>query len=389
VLDLDDARRRAEHRDRWRNQRAAAGLLRGERVADCQRSLTGLGVSVMRDDDGRASYAGVMCCDSRWHCPLCAAKITERDRRKVQHGIMLWTRDGGAVYLATQTFRHDITLPIGEGVEKMQLAQSRMKATRAYKRIMERAGALGSVKALEVTHGANGWHPHTHTLIFARADQLDVLEGIRDLWAAAVERVGLGRVNEHGFDVRGGDFAAEYVAKFGKEPSAGTRAASRAWWTASHELTKGHTKATQRMNGATPFTLLRWYREGDALSGALFSEYAHAFKGRAQLYWSRGLTSKIDLLELQEPKRPRAAPVKLLTIARADWHAILRHDARWEVLYVAERYGAAAVAELLDRMRRSTGRWRGDFKERDSFSGRMVMNDNPPWLWNEPSRAAA
>lgn len=391
VLSLDEGRRRAEHRDRWRNQRAAAGLLQGERVSDCQRSLTAFGVHIERNTEtGRTGFAGVLCCDSRWHCPVCAAKLTEADRRELQRAIALWVRQGGAVYLATQTFRHDVTMAIGEGIDKMQLAQKRMKGSRAFKRVMAAAGAIGSVKALECTTGANGWHPHTHTLIFARPGMEKVLEGIRPLWADAVLRAGLGRVNEHGFDLRGGDYAAEYVAKFGKEPSDQSKEAARAWWTVGHELTKGHTKQTQRLKGATPFTLLRWYREGDAQAGALFVEYANAFKGRAQLYWSPRLRQRIDLLALQEPERTTPKKERLVTIARDDWRAVLRHDARWELLYVAERYGAAAVELLLSDMRRSDGRWSGRFRVSDPLTGRFEKAywTPPPDPWAVQQDAA-
>jgi hypothetical protein len=161
----------------------------------------------------------VLTCDSRWHCPLCAAKLTERDRVELQQAMVLWRNAGGVAYLLTFTFPHDVTMALEYGIEQMQEAQSRMKGWRGYKGIMEAAGAIGAVKALEVTYGANGWHPHVHMLVFAKPDQEGVLEQIRALWGKAVEKVGLGRINEHGFDVRGGDYAADYIAKFGKEPS--------------------------------------------------------------------------------------------------------------------------------------------------------------------------
>jgi len=373
VLSLDDYRRRSEHRARWANQRAAAGLLRGERVADCQRSLTRMGVTVEKiEDTGRTEFAGVLTCDSRWHCPLCAAKLTEKSRVELQQGMTLWVRDGGAIYLLTFTFPHDVSLSLADGVEKMQAAQKKMKGDRRYKKIMADAGAIGAVKALEVTHGKNGWHPHVHALIFARPNSESVLTDIREIWAAAVEREGLGRVNVHGFDVRGGDFAADYVAKFGKEPGDESKRAAQAHWSASHELTKGHTKQTQRMKGATPFTLLRWYREGDAQSGALFVEYAQAFKGKAQLYWSPGLRKKIDLLELQQPKPPAPLRVALLHLSYEDWHAVLRHNARWELLYVAERYGGEAAAALIDRLRRHRGSFQDDFRVFDDITGHYL-----------------
>ena len=31
-------------------------------------------------------------------------------------------------------------------------------------------GKIGHIKALEVTHGRNGWHPHYHILIFTKQE---------------------------------------------------------------------------------------------------------------------------------------------------------------------------------------------------------------------------
>ncbi len=382
VVDFDQERQRIEQRDRYRLQRAAAALLDGERVYHCTRSITGWSVDVMQDaDTKRAHYSGIFTCGSRWHCPICAPKATEKSRRELQDAITLWTRQGGRVFLASFTFPHELAMPLADSVEKMQDAQRRMKASAAYKRIMRAAGALGSVKALEVTYGENGWHPHVHMLIFARPGAEEQLEAIRESWAAMVERVGLGRVNEHGFDLRGGDFAAEYVAKFGKEPGAESRQVARAWWTAAHELTKGHAKTGGlRMKGATPFTLLRWYADDDdAQAGALFAEYGKAFSGKAQLYWSRGLRQKLDLFATERTRPELAKPQRVAKLERADWHAVIRNNARWELLNVAERYGAQGVEQLLARLRLSRGRWRGDFKTSDPLNGRWL----PGW-WSGP-----
>lgn len=384
VSDLDDYRRRAEHRQRWRLMRGAGQLLPFERVRECHRSIDAGSVAIMQDPESLAAhYSGVVTCGSRWHCPVCGAKITEGDRRKLQHAMALWNRDGGGCYLATFTFPHDLTMALDDSLDKMQLAQKRMKGYRAFKAIMAGAGAIGSVKALECTYGRNGWHPHVHMIVFARAGALDALGAVRALWARAVESVGLGQVNEHGFDIRAGDHAAEYVAKFGKEASDETKREVNAWWSASHELTKGHTAKNSRLGGATPFTLLRWYVDNqDQAAGERFYEFAQAFKGRAQLYWSPRLAKRLDLLELQQPEKPRAAPVLVLRLSLDDWHATLRHDARWELLYVAERYGGGAVAELLARMRSSRGRWRGDYKLRD-VGGRQF-----PGYWRPEAMAA-
>ena len=45
-----------------------------------------------------------------------------------------------------------------------------------------RQGFKGLIRSLEVTHGANGWHPHTHELWFLKGSA----EGLQSLLAGAL-----------------------------------------------------------------------------------------------------------------------------------------------------------------------------------------------------------
>lgn len=371
VVDLDDARRLADRRERWRMKRAAEGLLRGTRVEHCHRSVTSGAVRIM-SRDGRAYFHNIAKCKSRWGCPICARSKIERDQAQLRDALSIWKGQGGETYLLTFTVRHEHGDKIKELVAALLKAQNRMKASRAYKATMRAAGAIGSVASREITFGKHGAHPHVHMLVLARAGQLDQFERVRDLWADAVKRAGLGSVNDHGFDARGGDYAAEYVAKFGKEPSIGSKRDAGQTWSAPQEMTMGHTKQTKRLGGATPFTLLRWYADGDLQAGALFVEYFEAMNRRAQLYWSKGLRAKLDLFALDRPKEEIKKAVELVRIEFADWHAVMRNDARCAVLLVAERQGASAVLALLERLRSRGGGWRGDFKVTDPFTGQYV-----------------
>ncbi|MEO8717899.1 MAG: hypothetical protein ABI423_06725 [Burkholderiales bacterium] len=384
TVQLDEIRRRELRRERWRLKRAAEGLLRNTPVEHCCRSVIG-GAVYIRQAEGerRAFYHNIAKCKSRWGCPVCAPQLTERDQVKLRDALTIWKSSGGETYLVTFTIRHDRSMPTRDAVKGLLAAQNKMKAWRAYKAIMNRAGAAGSITAREISFGENGPHPHVHMLILAKPGMLDELGKVRELWADAVRRQGLEDVNEHGFDVRGGDYAAEYVAKYGKEPSADSKRTVRAWWNVSDEMTRGHTKQTRRLGGATPFTLLRWYADGDKEAGAVFADYFDTMRGRSQLHWSKGLRAKLDLfcLERAEVEKPKAR--NLVQIDFDTWGAVLRHNGRWELLYVAEQYGPDAVEVLLDRMRRSPGRWRGDFRTTDPLSGRWMPG------YYEPLQAAA
>lgn len=384
VIELDARRRLVERRERWRLKRAAEGLLRNTPVEHCHRSVTGAAVRIM-ERDGRVFYHDIAKCKSKWACPLCAASAVERNQQELRDALSINKARGGETYLLTFTIRHDREMKVKDAVAGLLKAQSRMKAWRAYKAIMAAAGALGSIASREITFGSNGPHPHVHMLVLGVPGMLGTLEAVRPLWSKAVRGVGLEDVNEHGFDVRGGDYAAEYVAKFGREPGDPSKRINNAWWSAADEMTKGHTKSTKRLGGATPFALLRRYADGDAQAGAQFVEYYDATRRRAMLFWSKGLRKRLDLFRLERPKVPQPRSREVVAICFSDWHAVMRHNARWEVLYVAERYGIEAVAELLHRMRRSRGRWRGDFKTASYMDGRWLEGywnpaDMPPPL---------
>lgn len=370
-------------RRRYRLQRIAQGLCRGERVAGCGRNLGAGSVVVARDaDSGRAKFRGLETCGSVWLCPVCAAKITDRRRAELNDALAAWRRAGGAVYLLTFTIPHHAGLGVADALAAVQGAQRRVKARRDWKRAHADAGIVGTIRALEVTFGANGAHPHVHALAFARpgllpdnwrelrdagayVESLGAFAPLADLWAGAVRAQGFGAVNEHGFDAAGGDYAADYVAKFGTEPAG----ESGGRWGPASELTRGHTKAGRRLSGAAPFALLEMVERGEVLAAfdresgamrevdpaAVFQEYARAFKGRRQLYWSPGLADRLGLGDqaddeaIAEDQAPGDTVVCQLD--PHEWAVVIAHEARGDVLAAAEKGGAGAVAALVSELR--------------------------------------
>lgn len=339
----------------WKLQRAAQKLLPNEAVAGCIRDikdrLFNSGVDVkFSPSKGRAHYGNLVTCGSVWHCPICAQKISEVRRKELQRCITEHSKLGGHVVLATYTFPHSKAMSLTECVTKQQDAIRRLKSTRAYRAAMSAAGSVGAVRSLEVTYGANGWHPHTHELLFIEAGKESALEALRFLWGSAVKKAGLDAINEHGFDLRGGDSAADYVAKWGREPQADG-------WNVSHEMTKSHIKQG-RGQSQTPFGLLRLYVEkGDQDAGLHFINFANCFKGRRQLFYSPGLKQLYAIEETTDAEiveRESEDSETLGTISKLDWRVVLRMNARGEVLVIAERYGWRGVQAFLEVLRKKT-----------------------------------
>ena len=70
-----------------------------------------------------------------------------------------------------------------------------------------------------MTYGQNGWHPHNHILLLTKNQVEDYQSYISDLavlWIKACTKAGLNAPSmTHGLDIRDGNYASQYVAKWG------------------------------------------------------------------------------------------------------------------------------------------------------------------------------
>lgn len=365
------------------------------RVAMCNRGTDGGNVEIWTSPDReRADFKGVQTCGSVWHCPICSPKISNRRRDEINQALVSWLgpeswRGERHVYLATYTGQHS-----RETASRGQLdaitrrtakALSSFKSSTAYKRIREAAGVDGVIRALEVTYGEmNGWHVHTHELIFAARGHLATLSKIRKLWArtlishdlaglsegdGAVVRFGkLRALLDHCFTVKPGTYAAEYVAKYGTEPEG-----ERGRWGLGSELTRQHMKKgrasddgrPQRCGHASPWALLNDALDGDELSEELFREFAIAFQGRRQLFWSPGLRKRLGIVDVEDQdiadNPDERCTIKAASVDSLDWRLVIAHEARFDLLRAAALGGPPGVESFLATLRGKRAPYSGEF----------------------------
>lgn len=315
-------------------QSAAARLVPGQRVSLCHRLPNGSLVDVRREA-GRAYLSGVQTCGSVWMCPVCARKITEARRRDVQQMAEFVRAGGGELLFLTLTAPHSREFCLEFYQQAMTGAYRLLVSGKnALPRIIP--GYLGAVRALEMTHGANGWHVHFHVLIAigqpmdedtraALEDRLHarwvgcaVKRGLQEPSRAHGLRLEVARV--HGLDV---DKITDYVCK----------------WGAAEELTKLHTKRG-RSESMTPFGMLAAYLDGDRAAGAAFREYAAVMKGGKQLVWSKGFRALVGLHDewTDEEIAAREPDVfeQLARLTRHQWAAVRAVGSRSTLLDLAE-----------------------------------------------------
>lgn len=325
----DHRRLRAE---RWGLKAAANRLLpKDHRTTKCHRwRLPDREIQVLRGgEQSRAFFQGLQVCSSVWCCPVCASKISERRRVELAAAIATAQAMGWRVYLLTLTVPHGLGDDVSLMLDQMMKAWAKLNQGNLGEKLRRRIGLQGTVRALEVTHGANGFHPHFHALLFLDTELTpDAVQAvISPRWQAVTVRAGLPKPSEdHGCRVDGGEKAAAYVAK-------------GSGWGLESELTKGHQKRGKK-GSRTPWDLLRDYLDGDRASGALFRVYAEAFHGRRQLYWSNGLKKRLavcDMTDEEIANRPEDTPSLLLAqISDEQWSAVRRLHFESVVLDLAE-----------------------------------------------------
>lgn len=264
--------------------RRAAGRVVGGRVAGCGRKRTAQAVTLWRREDGGVCFRGVETCGSIWNCPVCAAKIAEGRRCDLAALIEAATAAGHAAYMLTLTIPHARLDKAAELRRVVAAAWRKVQQGRQWAALRRAFGIVGYVRALEVTHGdGHGWHPHLHVLL-TTAEPLDArrMRALHVLifrrWRRRVAELLPGKPCAFGATDFRPATASDYVAK----------------WGADSEVAKAGSKLGRR-GGRSPWQLLADYDLGDRRAGALFAEYAAAFKGARHLTYSRGFREAYGL----------------------------------------------------------------------------------------------
>lgn len=329
---------------------------------------------ISKNDENRAFFHGMASCGDVHCCPVCSVKISEGRRQEVVHALRSHSESGYISLFATFTIRHSRNDSLFDNVSAFRNARSGLISCRRFKEIKKQICMTGYIRRLEVTWGeSNGWHPHDHEVWLIDKKSISPVElqvlqlEIFELWSRYCRKNGLDAPSlKHGFDLRwkegnGSSSVGAYLTKWG------------------HELTYGHTKTVNGENRYTPFSMLHSLSEKYSPKiSALYQEYAKAFKGRAQLLWSRGLKSRFDIEEFKDgelAERPEKIFVCDLTTEQAFGISFLNRFST--VLDYAERYSPEATLKYIDSLKsESNSILMKNFKRRrNSYISNMELSN--------------
>ena len=353
-VDIEAKERSRRRRDAgWRLRHLNSWLFKGERIGKCGEPL-GKTVTVKHLDvnGGTAQPSNMATCGSVWGCTACAGKIRASRAAEIDHLTKAHLATGGHATMLTFTLPHTPTDTLAVLLVAVMAAWARMVSGSVYSEtIRDRYGIIGFIRALEVTYGRNGWHPHLHVLVF-HTKQLWHDDGTLDdfqwtfaeRWARFIAQSLDREINyQYGVDatpVRDTAGVGVYVSKIHFELAR------------SDLKTKNHPGRTSR----TPWQLaLDGDETGDAHDLARWKEFVRATKGRRMLGISPELRRRYGRHETADQTDTELAAEAqdgqiVATIDRRVWLAARRHRARALIAAALVAYEANGLHAMVNEL---------------------------------------
>lgn len=263
---------RLHNRDFYKMRDTAAKILDHSRTHICgKRLINGLWVPVIKNIYDKKHYSNLMKCGSVWVCPVCNYRIGSVRRIEIENIVDRAKSEGKKIYHLTLTIRHSQFDDLEKQLKEMSGYFANISKKKTYKELFKNTKYI---RALEITHGSNGWHPHYHILLITHSLDHDKLSKFTHEWneltRSTEENTKLRQCNSQ-------EDIEEYISKF----------------EIKQELTNSVNKTSQNYWGflCDP--------EGNE---KLIKEYYKATKGMRSITFSRGLKIKKDeeIMELSD-----------------------------------------------------------------------------------------
>jgi len=316
-------------------------ILPDSRVAACLRHRLGnASVTVGTTDRGTTRLGGLMVCDSSHICPVCHSRKMAKERQIVSRIVHDHYQAGGILLGAALTIPHQLYEPLSETMDRMESTWKCFRCPSIWKRLADKLGIVGCVRRLEVTLGANGWHPHLHISFLCKSEQAKEIKGqswrtalddafhiVSTHWRQAGEKAGI-PINENA------QAAVAIIDHIDAQ-----RAVNY------HTKNMGYCK---KHNSLTPLDLLRVVAQGDGAvtyaAKQLFKEYATAIKGKHTLtYTGSAKLCRNGAVKSADAAYADAVEEKLGTVSPDAWSAIIKAGLREHLAVVKSRRELVAI----------------------------------------------
>jgi hypothetical protein len=328
----------------------------------------------------RGSAAGLVTCSSIWACPVCSVHIRVARALEIAEGLKRHGENGGGALFITATLRHcgfqpykdaPISFPeqgpvrgcrrCGRPEQDHRLSTlldvlldswRAVQQGRGWRSAREALGVVGTIRAVEVTYGANGWHPHVHLLVLldhepTHGERDSLLVTLETAWLYQTGKRGHGGLRGIAVDVKrvtdGDDSAALLAGYVTKGESL------------HHELARGDRKGVRSRTSWNAWEILQAAADGEVWAVRVWHDYEDGTRGRRAIEWSRGLRDRLGLAVEKSDEELTAEATEhgelVAVVSARDWRDVAAAALDYAILQAAVQDGAAGVDAIIKRAR--------------------------------------
>jgi hypothetical protein len=384
--DGGEERRRASRSERFELRDALRDFTSQPRAegCGCRRVVAGQEPQVAVSANGGkavAHWTRVQLCGRIWICPVCSPRIRQVRAMELDAAARRWI-DGsvggiipahgtGSVALLTLTIPHTHDQTLAETWRTLRELWGALLSGKGWQTAKTNFGVEHYVRAYDLTHGANGWHPHIHALVFTRTRLTDkqVAAFATSLYERAHRHLdkrgipGLSRL--HGVVIERAKTRKDVTRYLCQVVSEDGNA--RGGWSLPEEALRTDLKTSRHAGQVSPWQMLGMASvriepgEGSAKREekreryrALWREYERGTKGARAVRWSAGFRAMNGLAEERDAESEAATNAEVVSVAvggvviyecgspaadgSSEWRSICQtRGARSRILNVAER----------------------------------------------------
>jgi hypothetical protein len=244
--------------------------------------------------------------------------------------------------------RHTSGDSLAELWDGLSAAWRRLVSGKGYQTLKEQYGIDGYVRVVEVTHGDNGWHVHTHVALYLTANVSDfdlaqLQQRLYGRWVNALDKDGFTASQAHGVDVirtYEGSGLGAYMTKFALTHES-----------LVNEMTNGQNKVARKSNRA-PFRILADLTETNTPGDmALWETWETTSRGRRMMTWSVGMRELANLSrELTDEEIVALDQLHgelLMSVPSKQWASLMRRSLAADVLTILENFGPCTTIDYL------------------------------------------
>tara|TARA_B110000046_G_C12962156_1_gene385031 strand:+ start:84 stop:1334 length:1251 start_codon:yes stop_codon:yes gene_type:complete len=282
-------------------------------------------IDIVKGEKGNVYPTNLQKCASVWLCPVCLIKLNKHKLEWLKQTLEHHSESKRKMSFNTLTIQHKRYSRLEDTMEQLQSLYRAVYKNRKLQSL-KKEHQIEWIYTMEITYGANGWHPHFHFAVVSKADNSSIKEFnnlFKSLYKKEIEKRGLLYKEGVTIDIKGisnDKDIANYMTK----------------QNAVYEITSNQNKTSYKAS-KNYLELVSDYIDNGVDHTKILLEYSDATQNKRQHQTSRGFAPKhlkkmTDKTE-QEILRDDKIDYIIGTLTTAQMKFIIKND--YEDLFFA------------------------------------------------------